>query len=165
MIPELKALLIQDPHWTLAVAESLTAGHVQAMLSSVSGSSAYFLGGMTAYSLEQKSKLLGVDRRAAELVNSVSAEVARQMALGVLKLFGSDWSIATTGYAEPAVDPGVAVPFAWWAVAERRGSDVAVETGKIICPNLERIGVQTQVATAAVAELLVRVRAARARVT
>ena len=165
MISELKALLVRDPRWTVAVAESLTAGHVQALLSSISGSSDYFLGGVTAYSLDQKVRLLGVDRGEAEAVNSVSDDVARQMAEGVLKLFGSDWSVATTGYAERALDRGVEEPFAWWAVAQRCGADLVVTTGEISCPNLDRIAVQTQVATAAVIELLARVRAARERAT
>ena len=78
---ELKPLLLGPPPLTLAVAESLTAGHVQARIAAVSGASAYFLGGVTAYALAQKVALLGVDRAAAERVNCVSADVARQTAL------------------------------------------------------------------------------------
>jgi nicotinamide-nucleotide amidase len=161
MMAELKALLLREPRWTVAAAESLTSGQVQALLGSVSGASEYFLGGVTTYSLEQKVKLLGVDAATAEAVNSVSGEVARQMALGALKLFGSDWAVATTGYAEAVPNRGVREPFAWWAVA-RRG-ETSVEIGEISFPDLERVAVQTQVATAVLGELLAGVRVARAR--
>ncbi|HEY9156193.1 MAG TPA: CinA family protein [Opitutaceae bacterium] len=161
MMPELKALLLREPRWTVAAAESLTSGHVQALLGSISGSSDYYLGGVTAYSLEQKVNLLGVNRATAQAVNSVSGEVARQMALGALKLFSSDWAVATTGYAEAALTQGVEQPFAWWAVARRRGAEVIVDVGEIGFPDLERVAVQTQVATAVLGELLARVREAR----
>src|SRR6201995_3308066 len=110
MMQELKALLLLQPRWTVAAAESLTSGPLQALLGSISGSSEYYLGGVTAYTLEQKVKLLGVDRATAQAVDSVSREVTQQMALGALNLFGSDWAIATTGYAEVAIDQAVQQP-------------------------------------------------------
>src|SRR4051794_32647968 len=99
---ELKTLMLGPPRWTLSVAESLTSGQVQTRIGAISGASQFFLGGVTAYTLEQKVQLLGVDRSLAEPVDCVSAEVAEQMARGACRLFGSDVSIATTGYAEPA---------------------------------------------------------------
>jgi PncC family amidohydrolase len=104
---ELKALMLAEPKLTLAVAESLTAGQVQARVASVSGASGYFLGGVTAYTLTQKVKLLGVDRRHAKAVNCVSARVAEEMALGACGLFGADVGVATTGYAEASPADGV----------------------------------------------------------
>jgi nicotinamide-nucleotide amidase len=98
---ELKKLLLREPRRTLAVAESITCGHLQARIGAISGASEFFLGGITAYTLEEKVKHLGVKRAAAKAVNSVSAEVAEQMALGACALFGSDFALATTGYAEP----------------------------------------------------------------
>ena len=114
---ELKELMLAAPRLTLAVAESLTAGHVQARVAAISGASEFFLGGITAYSLDQKVKHLGVDRAAAKRVKCVSAGVAEQMALGVCILFGADVGVATTGYAEPSPADGIVEPFAWWAVA------------------------------------------------
>jgi nicotinamide-nucleotide amidase len=116
---ELKELMLRSPRWTLAVAESLTAGHVQARVAAISGASTFFRGGVTAYSIEEKVKLLGIDRAAAMRVNCVSAEIAEQMARGVCALFDSDVGVATTGYAEPSAVDAVAMPFAWWAVAVR----------------------------------------------
>lgn len=159
---ELKALLLRAPRLTLAVAESLTAGHVQARVAAASGSSEYFLGGITAYSLEEKVRHLGVNRAAAKKVNCVSAEVAEQMARGACELFGSDLGVATTGYAEPSPVDGVKTPFAWWAVAHRgRAGRFTVRHGRVECPGEPRVDVQKMVAAAAVAELIEFLRAVR----
>jgi nicotinamide-nucleotide amidase len=151
----LKTLMLRTPRLTLAAAESLTCGNVQARIGAVSGASEFFLGGITAYSLDQKVRHLGVDRDAARSVNSVSAEVAEQMARGVCRLFGSDLGVATTGYAEPNPSDGVDVPFAWWAVAHRRGGKfAAVRSGRVECPKAKRVEAQTIVAEAALGELV-----------
>lgn len=156
---DLKSYFSQHPGRTLAVAESLTAGNVQARVASVSGASAYFLGGVTAYSLEQKVKLLGVDRAQAAKVNCVSARVAEEMACGVCALFGADVGVATTGYAEPAKADGVATPFAWWALARRaaKGGNAkgfSMRHGRVECPGASRVEVQAIVAEAVLAELV-----------
>jgi PncC family amidohydrolase len=87
---------------TLATAESLTGGNIAAEITAVSGSSAYFLGGVVAYTLEAKAEILGVDGKHAAQCNCVSERVAREMAAGVRNLIGADIGIATTGYAEPS---------------------------------------------------------------
>lgn len=159
---ELKELMLREPRLTLAVAESLTAGHVQARVASVSGSSGYFLGGVTAYSIEEKVKLLGVNRAAAKKVNCVSARVAEEMALGALKLFGADLAVATTGYAEPSAADGVAAPMAWWALTHRRrGRVVKIFSGRVECPGEPRVAVQQIVADAVLAELVAYLRELR----
>ncbi len=155
---ELKPLLLGPPKLTLAAAESLTCGRVQARIAEVSGASAYFLGGVTAYTLAQKVALLGVDRAVAERVNCVSAEVAQQMARGACVLFGSDVAVATTGYAEPSPADGVSVPFAWWAIAAvgragRGPAEPRLRSGRVECPGASRVEAQAIVADAALAEL------------
>lgn len=148
---------VAPPLRRVAVAESLTCGQVQAALGAVSGASDYFLGGVTAYTLDQKVRLLGVDRRAARRVNCVSEAVARAMARGAATLFGADLAVATTGYAEPAEE--VPEPFAWWALAQRRRGGRWVErTGRVVCPGLKRIEVQTVVTNAVLGELLAYLR-------
>ena len=150
---ELKELMLRPKRRTLAVAESLTCGRVQARIGSISGASEFFLGGITAYSLDQKVKHLGVDRAAAEPVNSVSAAVAEQMARGVCVLFGSELGLATTGYAEASA--GVTQPYAWWAlVHELGGGRREVRSGKVDCPNATRVQVQDKVAETVVGELV-----------
>lgn len=154
---ELKRLALGAPRVTIAAAESLTCGRVQAIIGSVSGASEYFVGGITAYSIEQKVKLLGVDRSTANRVNAVSAEIARQMAAGACRALGSDIAVATTGYAEPSVADAVRTPFAFWALvhrSRRTGKSVAVRSGRIECPGAGRTETQALVAEAVVAELV-----------
>jgi nicotinamide-nucleotide amidase len=159
---ELKRLLLSAEPLTLAVAESMSCGQVQARLGAISGASEFFLGGITAYSLDQKVRHLGVNRSAAKKVNAVSADVAEQMARGACELFGSDLGIATTGYAEVVPAENVSAPFAWWALAHRRrGRIVHVRHGRIECPGESRTDVQTIVAEAVVAELVEYLRALR----
>ena len=159
---DLKKLLLRRPRLTLAVAESLTCGQVQARVGAVSGASEFFLGGITAYALDQKVAHLGVNRMAARRVNSVSAAVAEQMARGACRLFGSDLGLATTGYAEPAAKAGVAEPFAWWALAHRAGrGKFTLRHGRVECPGASRVEVQRIVAEAALAELVEYVREVR----
>lgn len=162
--PTLKSLMLGPPRLTLAVAESLTCGRVQARIGEISGASNFFLGGITAYTLDEKVRHLRVDRAAAKRVNSVSGDVARQMACGVCRMFGSDLALATTGYAEPSPAEQVSEPFAWWALAHRRhrsaqgatagGDFIALRCGRVECPGARRVDVQTMVADAAIAELI-----------
>ncbi len=149
----LKDLLLAEPKLTLAVAESLTCGQLQALIGAEPGASAYFLGGITTYSLAQKARHLGVDREHAGAVNSVSPRVAEEMARGVRTLFGSAVGAATTGYAERSPADGVAAPFAYWAIAYPRHGGVALAEGRVECPGLTRIEVQRRVAETVVAEL------------
>ena len=123
---ELKQLLLARSK-TLAAAESLTAGNVQALIASASGSSNYFLGGITTYSISQKVEILGVDRNHAELTNCVSEQVATEMALGARRMFHADIAVSTTGYAEPDLDRQIKRPFAFYAI----DYDGDVTTGKI----------------------------------
>lgn len=159
---ELKELLLRAPRLTLAAAESITCGHVQARVGEISGASNFFLGGLTAYSLEEKVRHLGVARAAARRVNCVSAAVAGQMAQGVCALFGSDLGVATTGYAERSPADGVSDPFAWWAIAHcRRGRGVKVRTGRVECPGATRVDAQIFVADAVLTELIAYLREVR----
>ena len=159
---ELKRLMLETPRLTLAAAESITCGRVQARVGAISGASNFFLGGITAYTLDEKVRHLGVDRRAARRVNGVSAVIAEEMARGVCRLFKSDLGVATTGYAEPFADDGVRDPFAWWAVAHRRrGKFVVVRSGRVECPGASRVDAQIIVADAVIAELIAYLSEAR----
>lgn len=142
----LKELMLRRPRLTLAVAESITCGRVQAAIGAESGASAYFLGGITAYSLEQKVKLLGVNRAHARRENCVSQRVAVEMAQGAGKLFGADLAVATTGYAEPSPADGIKVPLAWWALCHRQRRGAEIISGRLELPGATRIQVQERVA-------------------
>lgn len=166
MSAELKSLLLMEPKLTLAVAESLTAGHLQARVAAVSGASGYFVGGITAYALEQKVKHLGVDRALAEATKCVSGDVAKQMARGVCGLFSAAVGVATTGFAERSPEDAVDEPFAWWAVAVRDGGgrgDFWTWHGRVECPGASRVDAQQMVADAALTELVAVMREVRQR--
>ena len=159
VLAELKALMSRRPGATLAVAESLTCGQLQARIGEISGASNFFVGGITAYSLDQKVRHLGVTRASARRVNCVSAGVAEEMACGVCRLFGSELGVATTGYAEPSKADNVLDPYAWWAIAHRRrGRFLAVRSGRVECPGATRVDVQVIVASAALGELVAYLR-------
>lgn len=156
---ELKKLVMQKPALTLAVAESLTCGQLQARIGAVSGASNYFLGGITAYTLAQKVKHLGVDRASARRVDCVSQRVAVEMAQGVAEFFGADISAATTGYAEPNPAAGAKAPLAWWAICHRlRGGRTTVISGLIEMPGAKRTEAQARVADEVLGALAVYLR-------
>ena len=101
---------------TISVAESLTAGGLANALTSASGSSAVFVGGITAYRNEIKSTMLDVDPSIIEKHTVVSEEVANQMADGARKVFGATWAISTTGAAGPEPLEGHQPGSVWIAI-------------------------------------------------
>lgn len=111
--------LLRNNGKTIATAESITAGHVQSMLASVSGASDVFKGGITAYKQSVKTDVLAVNTTLATQTDCVDPEIARQMAKGALNLFNSDIAVATCGYAEPCPKQQIYQPFAYLVVAER----------------------------------------------
>jgi nicotinamide-nucleotide amidase len=86
---------------SLAVAESCTGGLMAARMTERAGSSAYFSGGVVAYSNEAKAELLGVDPGLIERHGAVSLEVADAMADGALARFDADVALSITGVAGP----------------------------------------------------------------
>ena len=107
---------------TMAVAESCTGGNIAHFVTSNAGSSAYFKGGIVAYSNEIKTRLLDVPSEMIETYGAVSQKVAEAMAVGAQKALNADFTIATTGIAGP--DGGTADKPAgtiWIAVAGPSG--------------------------------------------
>ncbi|MBN1109680.1 MAG: CinA family protein [Methanomassiliicoccales archaeon] len=86
---------------TLAVAESCTGGHICDRLTNIPGCSDVFLGGMVAYSNDSKVTILGVQRSTIREHGAVSEECAREMAQGVMRVFGADVGVSVTGIAGP----------------------------------------------------------------
>ena len=86
---------------TIATAESCTGGLLGSMLTDVSGSSDYYVGGVIAYTNQVKCDVLGVNPETLSSAGAVSRETAMQMARGVRRLLGSDYALSTTGIAGP----------------------------------------------------------------
>jgi PncC family amidohydrolase len=87
---------------TVVTAESCTGGLIGSLLTDVSGSSDYFLGGIIAYANEVKQALLGVRQETLDSVGAVSRETALQMARGVRRALNADYALAVTGIAGPS---------------------------------------------------------------
>ena len=107
---------------TVSAAESCTGGEIAHLFTSVSGSSAYFLGSVTSYAVSVKENVLGVPESVITENGVVSSEVAAAMAEGVRRLIGSTYSVATTVLADKDGDgknPGGTV---WIGVSGPRGT-------------------------------------------
>lgn len=86
---------------SLSVAESCTGGMLSEAITSVSGASNIYLGGVCSYTEDIKAKVLGVKKKTLIEHTVYSSQVASEMSLGVMKLFDSDASIGITGIAGP----------------------------------------------------------------
>ncbi|MCC5931548.1 MAG: competence/damage-inducible protein A [Cyclobacteriaceae bacterium] len=93
--------LMRNQSKTMAVAESCTGGYLAHMITSVPGSSDYFLGGMVPYSNRMKTELLGIPEELIEEKGAVSEEVVKWMAESVRKKFSADIGLASSGIAGP----------------------------------------------------------------
>lgn len=96
--------LLTQKKMTISTAESCTGGKVAQMLTSVPGSSGYFKGSVVSYSKEAKMEVLKVAEETIQEFSVVSAEVAKEMALGVKKIMKTDYAIGITGNAGPTKD-------------------------------------------------------------
>jgi len=113
--------LLKKAGMTLSAAESCTGGEISHLITSVPGSSAYYLGSVTSYAVSVKEKVLGVPAETIEKFGVVSGEVAAAMAEGVRKVTDSDYAISTTGLAGPDGDALNPVGTVWIGVAGPNG--------------------------------------------
>ena len=110
---------------TLAVAESCTGGLLAARLTSVSGSSRYFLGGTVVYSNELKTELGGVPKKLIGAHGAVSREVAIALAQGIRSRTAATFGIGITGIAGPTGGtPEKPVGLVFIAIADDKSADV-----------------------------------------
>lgn len=100
-LEELVHKTLIDKGKTLATAESCTGGNIARLLTAQAGASAYFKGGVVAYSNEVKECVLGVKHSTLEAHGAVSEATVREMVDGVRQRLGADYAIATTGIAGP----------------------------------------------------------------
>lgn len=93
--------LLKNKNATLATAESCTGGNIARLLTSIPGSSAYFIGSVVAYHNTIKQNMLEVSEDDLQSYGAVSEPVVSQMAKGAKEKFGTDYAIATSGVAGP----------------------------------------------------------------
>lgn len=96
--------LLNQKGLTLTAAESCTGGLIAKRLTDVSGASAVFHGSLVTYSNRLKEKWLGVQAETLQKYGAVSAQTAREMALGARKAADADLAVAVTGIAGPNSD-------------------------------------------------------------
>ncbi|MBW1712729.1 MAG: CinA family nicotinamide mononucleotide deamidase-related protein [Deltaproteobacteria bacterium] len=114
--------LLKDKGLTLATAESCTGGRAAQMITSVPGSSAYFIEGVVSYANRAKEDLLGVQPGLLEAHGAVSPQVAAAMAQGLKKRAKVDLAVSVTGIAGPeggSPDKPVGTVFLGLAAADR----------------------------------------------
>lgn len=114
--------LLKERQHTLSLAESCTGGYVSHLITSVPGSSTYYIGGVVSYANAVKMEELGIPSDMLELNGAVSQPVVERMAAGVREALRTDWSIAFSGVAGP--DGGTEekpIGTVWIAVAGPRG--------------------------------------------
>jgi len=112
--------LLLERNATLSVAESCTGGYISQQIVQNAGSSAYYEGGIIAYSYELKSKLLGVSMDLLNTHGAVSQEAVEAMAKGAIERMGTDYAIATSGIAGPGGGmPDKPVGTIWMATASK----------------------------------------------
>lgn len=100
-IEEKVGALLADRGLTLVTAESCTGGLLAHRITNVSGSSAYYLGGVVAYADRVKEEALGVRRETLLVHGAVSEETAREMASGARQRIGANVAVSITGIAGP----------------------------------------------------------------
>lgn len=109
---------------TVCAAESCTGGNISALFTSIPGCSEYYLGSVTSYANSVKENVLGVKHETLEKFGAVSSQTAAEMAEGVRRLTGADFSVATTGIAGPgggsAEKP---VGLVWVGISSENGTE------------------------------------------
>jgi len=122
------AQLLQQRGQMLITAESCTGGWIAKTVTDIAGCSAWFEGGVVAYSYEAKEALLGVNPHTLERTGAVSQETVVEMVSGALARYGATVAVAVTGIAGPGgATPGKPVGTVWigW---KRRGGYARAES-------------------------------------
>lgn len=112
--------MLRDKKLTISVAESCTGGYLSHLITSVPGSSEYFLGSMIPYAYEIKMRQLGVKPETLEQYGAVSEQTIIEMANLVRAKFTTDIGVATSGIAGPGgATPEKPVGTVWIAYSDK----------------------------------------------
>lgn len=127
--------ILTERQLTISTAESCTGGELAKMITSVAGSSAYFLGGIVTYATQKKVDILGVSENSILENTVVSQEVALEMSKGGQKLFSTDICLSTTGVAGPSKgEDGKDIGTVYYSIRIKDRTEVY----QLYLPHLER---------------------------
>lgn len=116
-------VLLKSSNKTLSTAESCTGGYISHLITSIPGSSSYYMGSIISYSNSVKTNELGVSTQILETNGAVSEACVTQMAEGVRKKLNTDYAIATSGIAGPdGGTPQKPLGTVWIAVSGPNGT-------------------------------------------
>ena len=116
------ARLLKNSGRTLSAAESCTGGQISHLLTTVSGSSSWYVGSVTSYATRIKETVLDVPTKTIRDHGLVSGEVAGAMADGVRKLMKTDYAVTTTGLTEGGDEWGNPEGTVWIGIAGPKGT-------------------------------------------
>ncbi|MBQ9659757.1 MAG: CinA family protein [Bacteroidales bacterium] len=116
------ARLLTKSSRTLSAAESCTGGQISHLLTTVSGSSAWYVGSVTSYATRIKEQVLGVPTETIRDHGLVSSEVAAAMAEGVRRVMNTTYAVTTTGLSEGSDEWGNPEGTVWIGVAGPNGT-------------------------------------------
>lgn len=121
--------LASEKNVTIATAESCTGGLIGAAITSISGSSKPFKGGIIAYDNSVKTKLLGVSPSVLGKYGAVSQKTAERMAAGVIERLGVDMAVSVTGIAGPGGgSEDKPVGTVWMGLAVKTDDNITIKT-------------------------------------
>lgn len=131
--------LLRQRNETIGTAESCTGGYLSHLITSVPGSSDYYLGSVIPYAYQLKTSLLGVSEEMLQTHGAVSEEVVTAMAEGVRNKLGVTWALATSGIAGPGgATPQKPVGTIWIACAGPKGTKTRLlKVNRERIPNIE----------------------------
>lgn len=111
--------ILKEKNLTLSTAESCTGGYLAHLVTSVPGSSVYFMGSVISYANAVKMNQLGVKSETLEQHGAVSEQTVQEMVEGAIRLLGTDVAVATSGIAGPdGGTPDKPVGTVWIAVGD-----------------------------------------------
>lgn len=116
--------MLAERKMRLGIAESCTGGNLLHRVTNIPGASGYLTGGIVAYCNQVKTDILGVSPATLESDGAVSEAVARQMAVGVRRVLGTDVGLSVTGIAGPTGGtPDKPVGLVWFGYADASGDE------------------------------------------
>jgi PncC family amidohydrolase len=130
---------LKNKNHSVAVAESVTSGLLQAAFSNADDASLFFQGGITAYNIGQKCRHLLVEPLHAIECNCVSEKISQQIAVNICNLFVSNYAIGITGYAAKMPEKNIYDLFAYYAISS---NEKIIKSGRIVSNEEEGLATQ-----------------------